>query len=277
MDVEHAAIVVTIVIPTYNRVSLVQRSIESAVPWATDGRAEIIVVDDGSSDNTIDVLRVKYREEIDAGILTVLETPSNLGATGARNLAAAQARGQWMVFLDSDDIFVAGTQAAVMDTLVRDPDVSIIFFRCRDLLTREQIGPPMAEEMTLTLRGYLHDWRWGECIPAIRHDAFKRFPYCARLRGFEGLSYARIIKHVGPAKLSPLTVRAYDQSGNDRLSTRFGLVRRSALLAEGFSIMLREFHRELGLRLSTSYALRAVAYSMLSVFVAPLLRWRSRG
>jgi len=89
---------VSVVIPTYNRAEKVQRAIDSVFAQ-TFSDLEVIVVDDGSSDNTGRVLAGAYGDRIR------YHYQPNQGASVARNKGAAEARGEWIAFLDSDDLW----------------------------------------------------------------------------------------------------------------------------------------------------------------------------
>jgi glycosyltransferase involved in cell wall biosynthesis len=88
----------SIIIPTYNRANTIQGSITSVLNQ-TFGAFELIVVDDGSTDNTKEVVsnfrdnRLKYVRQANAGV------------SQARNTGASQAAGEYLLFLDSDDSF----------------------------------------------------------------------------------------------------------------------------------------------------------------------------
>ncbi len=86
---------VSTIIPTYNRAHLVGRAIQSALAAGFDCD-EIIVVDDGSTDNTADVL-TRFGDRIRSIRI------SNSGAGAARNAGIREARGDLVAFLDSDD------------------------------------------------------------------------------------------------------------------------------------------------------------------------------
>src|ERR1700751_5211074 len=89
---------VSVVIPTYNRAEKVRDGIESILAQTlTD--LEIIVVDDGSSDNTGKILG----ETVGGRIRYYAQT--NQGASVARNKGIEEARGEWIAFLDSDDFW----------------------------------------------------------------------------------------------------------------------------------------------------------------------------
>jgi len=88
--------IVSVIIPTYNRVAKVQKGIESILAQ-TFSDLEVIVVDDGSEDDTGKALaaafgdRIRYYYQV------------NQGASAARNKGITEARGEWIAFLDSDD------------------------------------------------------------------------------------------------------------------------------------------------------------------------------
>ena len=89
---------VSVVIPTYNRVDKVRKGIESVLAQ-TVSDLEVIVVDDGSSDNTGQILGEIFGERIR------YYSQANQGASVARNKGIAKARGEWIAFLDSDDLW----------------------------------------------------------------------------------------------------------------------------------------------------------------------------
>jgi glycosyltransferase involved in cell wall biosynthesis len=90
---------VSVIIPTYNRAYVVGEAIESVLRQ-TVPVDEIIVVDDGSTDDTAQVLR-RFGHKI-----TVISQP-NLGVSAARNAGIQRAMADWITFLDSDDIWHA--------------------------------------------------------------------------------------------------------------------------------------------------------------------------
>lgn len=88
---------VSVVIPAFNRASSIRLAAESVLrqSW-TD--FELLVVDDGSTDGTRDAVRA-----IDDPRLRLIECARNAGASVARNVGLAEARGDWVAFQDSDD------------------------------------------------------------------------------------------------------------------------------------------------------------------------------
>lgn len=89
---------VSVVIPTYDRVDKVRKSIESVLAQTLPD-LEVIVIDDGSSDGTGKVLSQTYGSTIRYYFQT------NQGVSAARNKGIEEARGEYITFLDSDDFW----------------------------------------------------------------------------------------------------------------------------------------------------------------------------
>jgi len=98
--VTEPAIDASVVMPAYQSAATIARALRSIARQTLKPR-EVIVVDDGSSDGTLDAARA-VRAEL-AGIKLRLFRQDNLGAGAARNRAIAAARGEWLTFLDADD------------------------------------------------------------------------------------------------------------------------------------------------------------------------------
>jgi len=88
---------VSVVIPTYNRDQYIKRAIDSALSQTIEN-IEVIVVDDGSSDRTDEVV-----ERIRDSRITYLKHEANRGGSAARNTGIEYATGEYISFLDSDD------------------------------------------------------------------------------------------------------------------------------------------------------------------------------
>lgn len=99
---EYVPRLVSVIIPTYNRAHLIQNSLNSVVQQ-TYRPIELIVVDDGSSDNTEEVFK-KWLEENDiCDVLIKYIKTVNGGAPRARNIGLQNCSGQFIQYLDSDD------------------------------------------------------------------------------------------------------------------------------------------------------------------------------
>jgi glycosyltransferase involved in cell wall biosynthesis len=110
----------SVVIPTWNRAHIVCEAIESALNQRP-GQVEVIVVDDGSTDNTADVLARSFGSRIH-----VLRMPRCGGAGAARNAGIRLASGKLIACLDSDDLWLPGKLDAELRVLERFPDAEAV-------------------------------------------------------------------------------------------------------------------------------------------------------
>lgn len=94
--------VLSVIIPTYNRGAVLERAIASVLGQKTDCPFELIVVDDGSSDDT------QKRLEPFRHSLRLLTHDWNRGVSAARNTGIRSSRGSYIAFLDSDDCWLTG-------------------------------------------------------------------------------------------------------------------------------------------------------------------------
>ena len=90
---------VSIIMPSYNTGKFIQETINS-VKNQTYNNWELIIVDDGSTDNTDEVVRAIKDDRI-----KYIKNKVNKGAAISRNIALREAKGRWIAFLDSDDLW----------------------------------------------------------------------------------------------------------------------------------------------------------------------------
>lgn len=115
---------VSVVVPTFNCARFANEAISSVL--AQDyPNLELIVVDDGSTDGTLERLP---RQEARVQILR----QENAGPAAARNRGAAAARGEFLAFLDCDDVWLPGKLAAQVQHLLHHPEVGLVHGLVRD-------------------------------------------------------------------------------------------------------------------------------------------------
>jgi glycosyltransferase involved in cell wall biosynthesis len=110
---------ISTVVAAYNAERTIAQALDSALAQNCTGH-EIVVVNDGSTDRTGAILE-KYR-----GQVRILEQ-RNQGAGAARNAGVAQARGNYIAFLDSDDLWLSGKLERMVTEIERHPSASLAF------------------------------------------------------------------------------------------------------------------------------------------------------
>ena len=123
---------ISVVLPSYNRAHILPRAIESIL-GQTYKDIELIIVDDGSSDNTAEVVG----SFSDSRIVYVRQ--ENAGACAARNNGIAHARGDYIAFQDSDDIWHQDKLEKQLATL-QNTGADIVFCRMNRMVGGEKVG-----------------------------------------------------------------------------------------------------------------------------------------
>jgi glycosyltransferase involved in cell wall biosynthesis len=143
----------SVVIPTWNRARLVGEAVESAL-GQEGADLEVIVVDDGSTDGTAEVIEQRFGKSVK---LLRMATRSGVGA--ARNKGVCQATGDLLSFLDSDDLWLPGKLKAELDVLERFPDAEAIVSDSRFIVNGQFIGTSrFAENGALATTGGRNQW-----------------------------------------------------------------------------------------------------------------------
>ena len=140
---------VTVVIPTHNRWSLMSSTLASALAQE-DVEFEVIVVDDGSTDETPARLA-----DIDDPRLQVLRHEESRGVSPARDWAISLARGEWIAFLDSDDLWSPRMLRTKLDA-AHESEASFVYaaavvFDTETLTVRPDASVPRPEELSSLL------------------------------------------------------------------------------------------------------------------------------
>ena len=132
---------ISVVIPTYNRQNVLPRAVASVLKQK-DVFFELIVVDDGSTDDTASLLGPRTTHHVSNNrlpavrcsssvaleswpVIRVFRQEENKGPAAARNVGIKQARGAWIAFLDSDDEWKPGKLKAQSDFFAKNPDYDI--------------------------------------------------------------------------------------------------------------------------------------------------------
>jgi glycosyltransferase involved in cell wall biosynthesis len=160
----------SVIIPTYNRVKLLRATLDSVLAQVrTD--FEVIVVDDGSTDGTMEYLNSLSNR------LRALQQ-HNAGPGSARNAGAAIAQGKYLAFLDSDDLWFSWT-LATYEVVIRQHG-SPAFIAGKPFRFGEETelsGTKSLPVKTNSFPDYLasgSEWRWwGASSFVVRRDAFE--------------------------------------------------------------------------------------------------------
>lgn len=189
---------VSIVIPTFNRVKFLQEALNSI--WEQSYRPiEVLVVDDGSSDSTKFLVESWIREKNSSNFTVLYFYQSRCGAQVARNLGLIESTGEYIQFLDSDDTLLPEKlQWAVK--ILEDQEKDFVYFRTQ--VTDETLNPipgriygkPYSDSSSDDIVSYL----WHTSSPVYRRNVVVEVgPWLESLSGSQDWEYGARIKLIG--------------------------------------------------------------------------------
>ncbi len=128
----------SVVIPARNAADTLARSLDCLLAQ-TRGDWEAIVVDDGSTDDTVSLVQAYAGR--DARIRLLADGRASEGVSAARNRGIAAARGEWLLFLDADDTVLPAFAETMLGRLQANPGSRIAYCACRRLTPDGKPGP----------------------------------------------------------------------------------------------------------------------------------------
>ena len=139
---------VSVVIPTHNRADYIQQALDSVFAQTyTD--YEIIVVDDGSTDGTAELLKALVERDA-----IRYEQQAQSGVSAARNRGIAMARGEYVAFLDSDDLWLPDKLSKQVALFEAMPELG--FVHCHFAKFNDQTGAELGVRDTSRYRGQIY-------------------------------------------------------------------------------------------------------------------------
>ncbi len=180
---------ISVIIPTYNYGQYVLKAIDSVLPQLGD-RHELIVIDDGSTDDTQQRL-ASHLPNLPANVH--LLTKRNGGAASARNYGIQNARGNFMLFLDADDELLPRALAHLSRHIAENPDSRVILGGYLsvwpDGKSKTQLPDNLPQEPLERLHAYLFQKRisFSHGASAVHRDVFTHGAYPEQFRSQEDI------------------------------------------------------------------------------------------
>ena len=141
---------VSVIIPTYNRAGTIKRSVESVLNQTYD-KLEVIIVDDGSTDNTSEVV-----ESIKDDRVRYIKLEKNQGVSHARNYGVSQAKYDMIAFHDSDDAWRKDKLEKQIKKYNENPDAVLVYCAYENHKENFSIRFPSEDENVEELEGDIY-------------------------------------------------------------------------------------------------------------------------
>ena len=158
-----------------------ERSVKSVLSQ-TYQNLELIVVDDGSTDNSLDIVRRIQDERI------IIIEQENGGPSKARNTGVKHAQGEWIVFLDADDELLPDALQIMIEATISYPDADLIDFNKFLRIGGDLV--PQEHPIDGLVKNPLRAWYYRVIAPGCGHSIYRstfiqKYPYDDRMRRYE--------------------------------------------------------------------------------------------
>ena len=224
-----------------------------------EGQVEHVVVDDGSSDATYNIVE-KYAEY--HPYVVFVKFPQNRGTNAARNEAIRRARGKWCIILDSDDYFVDDALLTISQTKKEHPLYKHYMFAPDDMQVYFQENPIIkgATQKVLLYPDFLNGYIGGDFIHVCNTQILRNHPFDERLRIYEGVFFLMFFRDAKQMLFTNKVVTIRERNREDSVSKDFLRISDTVIKRTILSnvIFLKEFESDLvslGMqkRLQTTY------------------------
>ncbi|MEJ7766821.1 MAG: glycosyltransferase family A protein [Chitinophagaceae bacterium] len=203
---------ISIIIPTFNRIDSLQKCVDSVISQAYDG-LELIIIDDFSQDVTKPFLLKLAANHI---YVKVHFNDINHGVNYSRNRGIEMATKEFILFLDSDDELEQGSLLQVRNTLMANPDTNHFLFLVSD---REKEFSGTTRIKTIQYPDWVTGKVSGDFTHVILTAIMKKYLFFEEFRMFEHLNWLRVKKETSPQLLVPIITARRDRHRSDSLIT----------------------------------------------------------
>jgi succinoglycan biosynthesis protein ExoO len=168
----------SVILPTHNSAPFVSRAIDSVLSQHGDHPLELIIVDDCSSDGTVQFINQRYGSD---PRVNVIASKQNAGPGAARNQALARAKGEWIGLIDADDAWLVDRLSVLLPLCTKDVDIlfdNVIGYDHAAGVRTGLLFPTLPERMTILAmaadRAPGSTFNYGYLKPLIRRDFLRR-------------------------------------------------------------------------------------------------------
>ena len=230
---------VSVIIPTYNRAHLIGRAIRSVLNQ-TYQDFEIIVVDDGSTDNTEEVVK-----GFNDGRIRYIRHDENRGGAAARNTGIRAAKGEYIAFQDDDDEWLPGKLEKQIKALEgAPPEVGVVYtdFRRFDERSTNELKPTKVMQVSGDIHGdLLEDNFIGTPTVLVRRGCFDKVGmFDEELPRFQDWElWIRISKYYHFKHIREALVNSYEIPGGISSNAQARAIARELILKKHFEDIRR--------------------------------------
>lgn len=211
----------SIITPVYNRADCIARCIDSVIKqkMTTEIEYEHVIVDDGSKDNTKDIIQeytTKYKH------INFITFPQNKGTNAARNAAIKKASGDYCIILDSDDYFVEDALNKINECIKKQQQkYKHYLFTPNDRYEEFCHSNLLKNKCILLYEDFLSNKISGDFIHVIKTEIIKNNPFDESLRIYEGVFFLRFYKETKQIAFNNTIITIRERGRDDSVSKEY--------------------------------------------------------
>lgn len=263
---------VSIIIPNFNQEVFLKDTLDSVLQQSFQ-HWECLIIDDGSSDNSITIIECYCEKDSRFRFVKRTDFPNvRKGGSACRNIGIQLAKGEYIIFLDSDDILFKFCLETRLSYYKKNPDCDFLVFQ---MMRMNEEGPIPNSELTKRSENYLYDYLsyhipWTITSPIIKTEFVKNhlvgfdedFP---RLQDPEFFTRALLVKNVN--------FKVFEYLPADCLYRTFASKKFNYVNAlNGFSLFIDKFYGKIKLLADVAEASDQLSVLFSSIFNQYLAR-----
>lgn len=232
----------SIITPVYNRKDCIIRCLESVTTQKEEIEIEHWVVDDGSIDNTFELVE-EY--SINYSHLKTHKFSKNRGVNAARNYAITHSTGDFILFLDSDDILTKSAISVIKDTISAHPnymhylfavDARETYYHTKDMLK--------GDSCILTYKNWIQGDADGDFAHVIDRNMLAKYPFDERIRIYESTVLFKLYKYSQQQYFSHKIIMEKERGREDAVTKEYFLFHRNNIHAKSIALyeMITSFY-----------------------------------
>ncbi len=203
----------SIICATFNRASLIKNAIGSVISQSYSNW-EMIIVDDGSIDNTESIVKEFLSDNI-----KYIKLNRNYGVGYARNKGINESSGEWIIVLDSDNKLYDDSLLLISLILKKYPTIDFHNFIVVDN-NNNFLSNSISKSLIIEFKDWIKSPPKGEFHSVIRKKHLIKIPFLININGGEHITWNLIVNDVQRAAYHPIISEIYDNKSQDRLSVR---------------------------------------------------------
>ncbi len=257
----------SIITPTFNRAHTIERAIKS-IKAQTYKNWELIIVDDGSTDDTYKVINPYLKED---KRIKYIKLNRNYGVNKARNVGLQNISedSEWVTFLDSDDIFLENALELMLKKIKEFPKIKWFAFSTiyeNGNSASKLIHDNLIADYSIILGK--DNMAKGEFVNLLHRSLIEEgFSFEEKVNGYEWIAWLRLAKKGVSLLYTATTVRIYTSSSGSLTRTKKKNRKYYENMKQGLEILVKEFGEDLKKANKKKYARYIYALANVNILL----------